>query len=147
MTDLTLPIQPGGLLLDVLIGLNAEQTQDLLDAGLPLIRPLKAAAFLDTGADVSAISARLAQALLLIPVLTVQTITAGGAIYTPCYRISLSILDAAGTGLVFVIPDLMVTEMPNPPQGLEVLVGMDVLLQCVLFLDGPNRRFTLSCPP
>jgi hypothetical protein len=147
MTDLTLPIQPGGLLLDVLVGHNNVQTQELLDAGLPLVRPVKVVAFIDTGADISGISATLARTLSRSPVHYLHTITAGGSIRTACYQISLSFLDATGTRLLFVIPDLLVTEMTTPPTRLDVLVGLDVLLQCVLIVDGPNGSFTLRFPP
>jgi hypothetical protein len=147
MTDLTLPIQPGGLLLDVLIGLNAVLTQDLLDAGLPLVRPVKVTAFIDTGADLNGISTRLVQTLQLPVVHTLQITTAGGMSALSCYEISLSILNATGTGIVFAIPNLFVTGMPTPPAGMEALVGLDIVLQCVLIIDGPNRQFTLRCPP
>ncbi len=147
MTDLTLPIQPGGLLLDVLVGLNDVLTQGLLDARLPLVRPVKVTAFIDTGADVSGISTRLVQTLRLPLAHTLQTVTAGGIARTSCYEISLSILNAAATGIVFATPNLFVTEMPTPPTGLDALIGLEIVFQCVLIVDGPNRQFTLRCPP
>jgi hypothetical protein len=147
MADLTLPIQPAGLLVEVMIGVNDDLTQDLLQAGLPLVRPLKVTAFLDTGADVSGISRQIAQALKLMPVLTVQTTTGGGVIHTPCYAISLSFLDATGTRLLYAEPDLLVTEMATPPPNLDAFVGLDLILRCMLIVDGPNGYFTLRFPP
>lgn len=60
------------------------------------------------------------------------------------YQVSLSIFDATQPLLPwFVIPDLEVMELP-PHVTIDVLIGMDVLLQCRLLLDGPGRQFTLD---
>jgi hypothetical protein len=40
--------------------------------------------------------------------------------------------------------DLTVMEMPSPIPGVEVLIGLDILLNCKLVLEGPARRFTLD---
>jgi hypothetical protein len=40
--------------------------------------------------------------------------------------------------------DLIVMEMPSPIPGVDVLIGLDVLLDCKLLLDGPARSFTLE---
>ncbi len=38
----------------------------------------------------------------------------------------------------------MVTELPAPLPDADVLVGLDLLLDCKLVLDGPGRWFTLE---
>ena len=40
--------------------------------------------------------------------------------------------------------DLRVMELANPIPGVEVLIGLDILLDCRLLLDGPARQFTLD---
>jgi hypothetical protein len=40
--------------------------------------------------------------------------------------------------------NLLVMEMPSPIPGVEVLIGLDILLDCKLLLDGPARQFTLE---
>jgi hypothetical protein len=40
--------------------------------------------------------------------------------------------------------DLVVMEMPIPVPGVEVLIGLDILLDCKLLLDGPARQLTLE---
>jgi hypothetical protein len=47
-----------------------------------------------------------------------------------------------GAGLT--LPDLEVMELPQPLSGVEVLIGMDVLMNCKLVLDGPAGQFTLE---
>jgi hypothetical protein len=60
------------------------------------------------------------------------------------FRISLSVFDLTRPSLPwFVVPDLEVMELP-PHIPLDVLIGMDVLLECRLLLDGPGRQFTLD---
>ncbi len=40
--------------------------------------------------------------------------------------------------------DLTVMELANPIPDVEVLIGLDILLDCRLLLDGPGRQFTLD---
>jgi hypothetical protein len=40
--------------------------------------------------------------------------------------------------------DLVVMELIKPIPNVEVLVGLDILLDCRLLLDGPARQFTLD---
>ena len=35
-------------------------------------------------------------------------------------------------------------EMPQPIPDIEVLIGMDVLNDCLLIFDGPKKEFTLA---
>lgn len=61
------------------------------------------------------------------------------------YEMSLSITDPATAGApMSVHPYLTVTELPYPPAGLDVLIGLDVVLDCRLLIDGPTRTFTLE---
>jgi hypothetical protein len=41
-------------------------------------------------------------------------------------------------------PDLLVTELTTVLPDADDLIGLDVLLQCKLHLDGPARQFTLE---
>ncbi len=40
--------------------------------------------------------------------------------------------------------DLLIMELIDPIPGVEVLIGLDILLDCRLLLDGPGRQFTLE---
>lgn len=54
------------------------------------------------------------------------------------------ILDESQPHLPWLIQsDLLVMEMPTS-LSTEVLIGMDVLSNCKMLLDGPARRFTLD---
>jgi len=57
--------------------------------------------------------------------------------------VSLSIVGPTGMGPSLVQPSLEVVELTTPIPNIDVLLGMDVLLQCRLLIDGPARQFTL----
>jgi hypothetical protein len=138
-------VQPDGLTLDVLIGLDGGRSQDLVALGQPLPRPVRARGVLDTGSDCTAVAPRVLQALGLSPSASVQTHTAGGLVQTHAYEVSLSVPPLVGASPMFTVPDLLVTELMHAlPAGIEVLVGLDVLLQCVFTLYGPAGTFKLT---
>jgi hypothetical protein len=45
---------------------------------------------------------------------------------------------------MFTAPYLRVTELVHAAPAIELLVGLDVILQGVLNVDGPNRMFTFT---
>jgi len=68
----------------------------------------------------------------------------GGTPAVGLFRVPLSIFDPAQPLLSwFVYPDLLVMELP-PGTPVDVLIGMDVLLNCRMLLDGPGRIFTID---
>ncbi len=40
--------------------------------------------------------------------------------------------------------NLLVMELIDPPQDIDVFIGLDILLVCRLLLDGPGGYFTLD---
>jgi hypothetical protein len=117
----------------------------LQQSGQPIPPPLRIRGLLDAGADATALSAACAVSLGLTPVARVSTQTAAGSIMVNQHEISFSILGPTPTGaVVSVRPNLRVTEWLHPEHGLDALVGMDVLLEGLLILDGPGQQFTLA---
>jgi hypothetical protein len=144
MPTLTFPIQPDGLVVDVLIGPERKQILALQARGQSIPRPVVVRGVMDTAADVTAVAPRVLQALGLTSTRSVRTYTAGGSIQVGLYEISLSILPATGSTPLFTAPCLFVTELVHAAPGIEVLVGLDVLLQGVLNVDGPAGIFSFS---
>jgi hypothetical protein len=99
---------------------------------------------MDTATDVTAVAPRLLQGLGLPLYGSAQTHTAGGAVQSGVYEISLSILSPTGPGAMFTAPQLLATELIHAAPGIEVLVGLDVLLQGILHVDGPAGFFTFT---
>ena len=144
MPTLTLPVQSEGLLVDLVIGLGSNQAQGLLASGQPIPGPILVRGILDTGADCSAVSRGLVQSLSLVGSGSVQTHTPAGSLTVLLYEASLSIVPPGSAVPLFTVPQLLVTELRHAAPGIAVLVGLDVMLQGVLALDGPARKFSLT---
>jgi hypothetical protein len=99
---------------------------------------------LDTGSNATGVSASVIQRLALVSHATSSTHGIAGSVPVELYHVSLSVFDTAQPTLPwFVVPDLEVMELPSHI-SVDVLIGMDVLLECRLLIDGPGRQFTLD---
>ena len=137
------PISASGLLLDVMVGLPGKSMAPLVGAGEPVPAPIKSRALIDSGTDVTCIASSPLRGFGLNPVANRTSRTLSGSVFVDLFEVSFS-LPGPTPGLLLVLPQLVVIEMRSPPPDINVLVGMDVLLQCVLHVDGPQRQFTVS---
>jgi hypothetical protein len=79
------------------------------------------------------------------PIQQHTTQTLSGSLSIRLFEVSFSIPAlSTGTGPLLVLPQLVVMEFTQPLQNIEVLIGLDVLMQCVLQLDGHNRQFAIT---
>jgi hypothetical protein len=61
------------------------------------------------------------------------------------YRVSLSIPPHQNLpGPILTYGDLRILELSALIPGVDVLVGMDVVLTCILTLNGPAQSFSLD---
>jgi hypothetical protein len=146
MAQLRFPVTRAGLAVPVWIGQHRVLTAALLASGKPPVLPVQARGLLDTATDLSAVAAGVLQQLAISPVSSTAIHTAGGSVTVRLFRVSLGITDPSQpAGAPWLTePDLLVTELPAPLPDADVLVGLDVLLDCKLVLDGPGRSFTLE---
>jgi hypothetical protein len=144
MPTLTFPIQADGLIVEVIITPSSIQIRQWQAQGVPIPRPLKVQGVMDTGADLTAVAPRVLQALGLPLSQTAHTSTAGGQVQVGVYEISLSILPATGSAPMFTDPHLLATELMNAAPGIEALVGLNIILQGVLHVDGPGGTFSFT---
>lgn len=142
MPTLTFSVQPDGLLIPVMIGLDAPSCRALQQAGQAIPRPLQLTGVMDTATDVPAIAPRVLKVLALPQLGSAQTHTASGSVTVGIYEVSLSILPPAGSAPMFTAPHLVVSELIHAAPGIEVLVGLDIIWQGVLNIDGPNLVFS-----
>lgn len=145
MNQLTFPLQAGELKLDVMLSLHHQAMVDRLAAGLSLSAPLWATGVVDTGSSVTSIVPDVIQRLGAQFVSHSRTHTAAGPVPVRLFRVSLSIPSASKLpGPMLTRDDLIIMELIDPIPGVEVLIGMDILLDCRLLLDGPDRQFALE---
>jgi hypothetical protein len=143
MSQLTFPVPPCRTHSTRLDGLSGTVTTALYGTGHPISPPVQARGLLDTGSDVTAVASWLLQGL---PVATVTTThTAAGLINVNLFEVSLGITDPAQPGSPWLTePDLLVMELAAVLPNVDVLIGLDTLLQYKLLLDGPARQLALE---
>jgi predicted aspartyl protease len=144
MPHLTLPLTSDGPVVEVLIGVTPSQSRSLTVAGQPVPGPVTARGLIDTGASVTCIDSQLVRTLGLQPsgsTLLMLPVPSGGAQQYQEFEISLILLHAR---LNYSIGTLTVVAAPLTAQGIEVLLGRDVLKSCLLVYDGEAASFTLA---
>jgi hypothetical protein len=145
MPHFTFPITKDGYTLDVQIGLKATSVRSLMATGQPIPPPVQARALLDTASDKTAVAVHLLRQLGIAPRGPVRTQTAGGIVKVQLYEVSLSIPNPTGARTPMLVhPEWEVTEFLHAPPQIDVLIGLDVLNQCLVVIDGPGGRFTLG---
>jgi hypothetical protein len=145
MPHLTFQLSPDGPVVPALVGLNDRDKAMLVQAGKPIPRPVSVRAYLDTACDRTAIDGRVFQHLGMGAVKGTTTQTASGSVQVKQYRVSLSVHGPTGAaGPMLVQPDLLVTELAVSLSNIEVLIGLDILLECLFVLNGPANQFILG---
>jgi hypothetical protein len=77
--------------------------------------------------------------------LQTTTQTAGGQVHVNLYRVSLSVLGPTGArSPMLVQPDLVVSELVVQLPNVDVLIGRDVLDECLFIHNGPAQQFILG---
>jgi hypothetical protein len=143
MPQLHYAITKTEMIVPAVAGLGHTDATARVQAGQPLPRPLHVRAVVDTGCSTTAVAPAILGQLGLTPLLAGSSQTASSSVAVNLYLISLSIFDAS-RGPPLTLRDLLVSELTTTIPQIDMLIGMDVLLDCKLLLDGPARRFTLE---
>jgi hypothetical protein len=99
----------------------------------------------DTGSNVTAVAPAVLQQLGVSVASTALTHTAAGQTQVRLFEVSLRITNPNVPNSPWLtLPNLRVTELPVALPDADVLIGLDVLLECSFLLDGPARLFTLE---
>ena len=145
MPGLTFPVTSGELILTVVVGHNRDALEKRVASGQPLPSPVLARAVIDTGTNVTCVSRAVLHQLGIAKTGRGKTQTASARESANLFGVSLSITPVGNLpGPTLTISDFVVMELPAQIPGIEVLIGMDILLDCKLLLDGPARQFTLE---
>jgi hypothetical protein len=145
MPQLTFAIPSGELTLSVMVGHNQKALAAVIAAGQALLAPLWTKGVVDTGTNITCVTPAVLQKLGLTSTGQGSSHTAGGLAAVNLFEVSLSIPPPGNVlGPMLTRRDLIVMEVPSPIPGVEVLIGLDILLDCKMLLDGPARQFTLE---
>jgi hypothetical protein len=146
MPHVTFQVTQDGYLVPVVVGLSGKDASALLSAGQPVPKPLVLQGEIDTGTNITCVSARALTRLGLTPSSTSHsTQTVGGSLPVRLFEVSLSIPPTGRLqASLLVLEHLVVMEWAAPFPGNEVLIGRDVLPHLLALLDGPRSEFTLA---
>ena len=145
MAQLTFPIVSGELALTVLVNVGTQRARDLLALAQPLPSGVWGTAVIDTASTLTCVSRPVLQQFGLTPVGQGSSQTAAGLMLVDIYRISLSIPPHQNLpGPILTSADMNVMELAAPIPGVDVLIGMDLLLTIKATIDGPLGQFTLE---
>jgi len=145
MAKLAYTVSQAGLEVPALIGVDGQMTTALVAAGRPVPPPVMVRALLDSGSSVTAIAPWVFQRLNLSSRGRASTLTAAGQVGTNLFHVSLTILPLGQLiGPTFTLPAVWASELSVVLPDADVLIGLNVLLECKLLLDGPARAFFLE---
>ncbi len=138
LTEVVPNLQAQGPVIDVTLGVPSWLAAALQGTGTAIPPRLPAKALLDTGASNSVVQQGLPTTLGLNPV-GIQLVNTATHQAVPCPEYALSMVFPNGeTG------DFTVTESSSlAVQGLDCLIGRDVLQYAILIYTGPRDQFTL----
>lgn len=128
-----------GPLVECRLAVNPELAKTLTDAGEAVPPPIPATMLVDTGASATAIEQGLAQQLGLNPV-GVTKVTTPSDVAFECAMYSVMVLLPKGLRA----PRITVFEANFSTQGIQGLIGRDILKHGVLVYLGLENQFTLS---
>jgi len=129
-----------GPIVQVTIGVEQNIAQQLVSQGAQLPQPVSGVALIDTGATSTCIDDAIAQQLKL-PVVDVITI-ASASHPNSKQNVYPALIEVVGINIKFNA--FRAIGVPLANQGIQVLIGRDLLQVCTLFYNGMIGSFTLS---
>ncbi|MCI0388244.1 MAG: retropepsin-like domain-containing protein [Acidobacteria bacterium] len=144
MPHLTIQLAPGGPLVDILIGVSEARRAALVKANQSVPQHVPIRALIDTGASCTCIDPGALQSLGLAPtgVTPMHTPSTGNQAHNANqYDVSLVLLHPK---LRLQIGTVAVVESELAIQGIQALIGRDVLANCLFIYDGETGIFTLG---
>jgi len=147
MPYITGKIEPGGAIVDVLFGVPHLRAELLRRSGFTVPEPVHIRALIDTGATLTGVSPKVLTALDLRPFDQISVYTSstppGSPHFCDRFVVSLSMV-AEGRACPFPDTYVMSADCWLEGEGIEALVGRDILERCNLMYFGPEGTFNLS---
>lgn len=147
MPSLTIPILADGALVTIIVSLSAPRQAALVDSGEQVPEPVMGhRGLIDTGASATVLDSKLLQNLGLMP-------TGSVLVHTPStgsIPITMNEYDVA-LGIVMAKDKLLASEWTMPiiesdlsVQGIDALIGRDVLARGLMVYNGADGTATLA---
>jgi hypothetical protein len=131
-----------GLVLDVFVGVSIYRQAALRRADFNVPQPVLARALLDSGASCSAVDPAIIRQLAVPPTGRTSILTPStGAFAHECDQYDIAIAVLSPHNVRFTVPAV---EVALTSTGVDVLLGRDVLDQCLFVYNGPTGAFSLA---
>ena len=141
---LTLSLSAGGPILDLAIGVSRPRSQALQKANQPVPNPVRIRGLIDTGASGTCVDPVCLASLGLGPTGQVQ-------IHTPSTGSTPQLRNQYDVSIILIHPNLVLQIHEQPAiastlqtQGIQALIGRDVLARCLFVYDGAMNLFMLA---
>jgi hypothetical protein len=144
MPVVTLPLDPEGPVITLLVGVSHPRQGMLQAANLPVPQPVQIRALIDTGASGTLIVAASLQSLALVPSGTTSMITPStGPNPVPVDQYDVSLI-LTHPPVTIAIPAWPIVECQSLGGNYQALLGRDFLSLCLFVYDGRAQRFSLG---
>jgi hypothetical protein len=130
----------------VFVAVRKDEADQLKAAGLPVPDPVVGRFLIDTGASHTNMDDEIAAKLKIKPVdfVSVHTPSTNGVpVQVPVYAVDLIMPGRPGKPM-HIVRSAFVSCSHFKSQGIDGLIGRDVLSEIVLIYDGPGQTCTLS---
>ena len=140
-------LTPQGAQLTMLVGISAPRAAAMKSASLAVPQFVTGTFLVDTGASCTCVDPTFVANLGLIATgnVPMQTPSTGGVpVYCNQYDVSVYLPDSGSGGGGFYIGALPVIETSFAAQGIEGLIGRDIIDKCTMVYNGSAGMFTLA---
>lgn len=147
MTHFTLQIQGLGPLVKASIGVSAGREAALKAAGQPVPSFVHVTALIDTGASCTCVDPTMLAPLGLSstgPARVTTPSTGTTAVHYQQFDVCLLIAGFSLAQPIFRRDTIAVVELDLKGLGVDVLIGRDILSECVLHYNGVTGAYTLA---
>ena len=147
MPYLTLPLSDFGPITEVLIGVTNAKRSLLEKHNMPVPARVSARGLIDTGASLSLVDPKIPQQLGLSPTgkVSIKTVSTGHETHD-CneFDVSITLLNREDE-IELLFPYTPVAESTfHPAEGCEVIIGRNILQDCLFIYDGRARTFSFA---
>lgn len=144
MPHLTLPVLSDGPILELLVGVSRPRLEALKRANQPVPKPVKVRGLIDTGASVTCVDPQCLSSLELAPTgqTLIHTPSTDGT-PKPCnqYDVSITLVHPS---VAITLGEMPIIESALALQGIQALLGRDILSSCLFVYDGREEQFILA---